>query len=176
MLRVTLRGVQGHMLRFVLTALSVMLGVAFVAGTFVFTDSLDDTFDQHLRSGAKGLDVQVRGHETGRTSQAQGNQAVREQLPLSLADDAATGPWRRAASRRPPGQRARRRQGRHAGPQRRCTELRVPLPPDDPALTSCKGRAPAGSGEVALESSTLKQSGLAVGDRTEPSSAASRDR
>ena len=86
MLRVTLRGVQGHLLRFVLTVLSVTLGVAFVAGTFVLTDSLDRTFSSIVDQGTKGLDVQVRGQEVGRTSQAQGGQAVREQLPLSLQD------------------------------------------------------------------------------------------
>ena len=68
MLRVTLRGVQGHLLRFVLTVLSVTLGVAFVAGTFVLTDSLDRTFSSIVDQGTKGLDVQVRGHEVGRTS------------------------------------------------------------------------------------------------------------
>ena len=40
MLRVTLKGVRGHVVRFLLTALAVTLGVAFVAGSFVLRDSM----------------------------------------------------------------------------------------------------------------------------------------
>ena len=86
MLRVTLRGVTGHVLRFVLTIASVTLGVALVAGTFVLTDSINNTFDSIVEQGSKGLDVQVRGKETGRTPADQGNQPIRQQLPLTLAD------------------------------------------------------------------------------------------
>jgi len=45
MWRVTLRGLISHKVRYVLTALAVLLGVAFMAGTFVFTDTISHTFD-----------------------------------------------------------------------------------------------------------------------------------
>ena len=80
MLRVTLRGVQGHVLRFLLTVFSVTLGVAFVAGTFVLTDSLGTTFDRIVEQGSKGVDVQVRGRLVGTTGQAQGNQGQGKKL------------------------------------------------------------------------------------------------
>ncbi len=61
MWRVTLRGVAGHSLRYALTALAVLLGVAFMASTLVLTDTIGHTFDrlyqQHLpvdyRGGAR---------------------------------------------------------------------------------------------------------------------------
>jgi len=54
MWRVTLRGLFAHKVRYALTALAVLLGVAFMAGTFVFTDTIKHTFD--------GLFVDVYGH------------------------------------------------------------------------------------------------------------------
>ena len=41
MLRVTLKGLLAHKLRMALSAFAIVLGVAFVAGTLVFTDTLD---------------------------------------------------------------------------------------------------------------------------------------
>ncbi len=45
MLRVTFTGLLAHKVRYALTALAVLLGVAFMAGTFVFTDTIKHTFD-----------------------------------------------------------------------------------------------------------------------------------
>ena len=45
MWRITWKGVVAHRLRYVLTALSVLLGVAFIAGTFVLTDTMNSTFN-----------------------------------------------------------------------------------------------------------------------------------
>ena len=45
MWRITLSGVLAHRLRYALTALSVLLGVAFIAGTFVLTDTMNSTFN-----------------------------------------------------------------------------------------------------------------------------------
>ncbi len=45
MFRVAIKSVLGHKLRFALTALAVVLGVAFVSGVFVLTDSINRSFD-----------------------------------------------------------------------------------------------------------------------------------
>jgi len=45
MWRVTFKGVVAHRLRYALTALAVLLGVAFIAGTFVLTDTINSTFN-----------------------------------------------------------------------------------------------------------------------------------
>ncbi len=45
MFRVALKSVLGNKLRFALTALAVVLGVAFVSGVFVLTDSIQRSFD-----------------------------------------------------------------------------------------------------------------------------------
>ncbi|MSX38880.1 MAG: ABC transporter permease, partial [Actinobacteria bacterium] len=45
MLRAALRSLLQHKLRLSLTLLAVVVGVAFVAGTYIFTDSLKRSFD-----------------------------------------------------------------------------------------------------------------------------------
>ena len=60
MLRVTLRGLFAHKLRFLLTGIAVVLGVAFVSGTLVFTDTVKRTFDQLFASVYDGTDAYVR--------------------------------------------------------------------------------------------------------------------
>ena len=49
MLRVTLRSLAAHKVRLLLSAFAVVLGVAFVAGTLVFTATLRATFDDLIR-------------------------------------------------------------------------------------------------------------------------------
>jgi putative ABC transport system permease protein len=45
MWRATFRGLAAKKFRLVLTSLAVVLGVAFMAGTFVLTDTLGSVFD-----------------------------------------------------------------------------------------------------------------------------------
>jgi putative ABC transport system permease protein len=167
MLRVTLRGVQGHVLRFLLTIASVTLGVALVAGTFVLTDSINNTFDGIVEQGSKGLDVQVRGAETGRSPANQGNQPVRQQLPLTLGDTLQSVPGVGRVT--PDIQGSAVLVGKDGTAVRNggAPTLSFPFRADDPSLRLVQGRAPDGPSEVVLESSTLKLSGLKVGDRTE---------
>jgi putative ABC transport system permease protein len=45
MTSLTLRGLFARKARAVLTGLAVLLGVAMISGTYVFTDTLNNTFD-----------------------------------------------------------------------------------------------------------------------------------
>jgi putative ABC transport system permease protein len=78
--KVILRGLLSHKLRFALTALAVVLGVAFVSGTFVLTDTINKTFTNLFEQTTKGIDVAVRStsNVTG-----QGGQS-RAPIPASL--------------------------------------------------------------------------------------------
>jgi len=60
MIRTALKTVFAHKLRLLLTALSVMIGVAFIAGTFIFTDTIDNTFNQLFDDVFEGQDVIVQ--------------------------------------------------------------------------------------------------------------------
>jgi putative ABC transport system permease protein len=61
MWKVTLRGVWGKKIRFLLTGLAVILGVAFMVGTLVFTDTTRATFDDLFSNVNRGTDTVVRG-------------------------------------------------------------------------------------------------------------------
>ncbi len=60
MFRATLKSLLGRKLRLILTALSIVLGVGFVAGTFVLTDTMNKAFDDLFAETSAGTDVIVR--------------------------------------------------------------------------------------------------------------------
>ena len=60
MWRVTRKGLAGHKLRFVLTALAVVLGVSFISGTLVLTATIQKTFDDLFANINRGTDAAVR--------------------------------------------------------------------------------------------------------------------
>lgn len=65
MRKVSIRNLAAHKIRLALTVLSVVLGTAFVTGSFVFTDTLGHTFHGIFADVAKGVDVQVQQHDEG---------------------------------------------------------------------------------------------------------------
>ncbi|MEU9844641.1 FtsX-like permease family protein [Actinomadura sp. NPDC048032] len=58
--KVTLRNLAAHKIRLVLTAVAVILGVAFVAGTLIFTDSMNKQFDDLFSRIGTNVAVDVR--------------------------------------------------------------------------------------------------------------------
>lgn len=60
MWKTTIKGLLAHKLRLGLTALAVVLGVGFISGTFVLTDTMNSTFDNLFQDVNKGIDVIVR--------------------------------------------------------------------------------------------------------------------
>ena len=60
MLRLTLRSARAHWRRFVLTATAVVVGVSFVVGSFVLTDSLAESIRSLLKDSAGRSDFVVR--------------------------------------------------------------------------------------------------------------------
>ena len=60
MWEVTRKGLLAHKFRLLLTSISIVLGVAFVAGTFVFTDTIGSVFDHLFTQTTSGVDAAVR--------------------------------------------------------------------------------------------------------------------
>lgn len=58
MWRTTVRGLLAHKLRLALSGLAIVLGVAFVAGTLIFTDTLSKTFTDLFESTAADVSVE----------------------------------------------------------------------------------------------------------------------
>jgi len=61
MLKVTLKGLLAHKLRLGMSAFAIVLGVAFVAGTFVFTDTLNRSFTDLFRQTAPDVTARPAG-------------------------------------------------------------------------------------------------------------------
>ncbi len=80
MWNVTIKGLLAHKLRLALTALAIVLGVTFISGTFVLTDTLHNTFTELFGNVYSKVDFQVRGVAQLGT----GGNAVRNELPESL--------------------------------------------------------------------------------------------
>src|SRR3954449_4699994 len=60
MFKLTWKGLWSQKLRFALTGLAVVLGVAFMAGTMILTDTMGRTFDGLFEQSNEGVDVVVR--------------------------------------------------------------------------------------------------------------------
>src|SRR5579863_3431482 len=80
MWNVTIKGLLAHKLRLGLTALAIVLGVTFISGTFVLTDTLHNTFSNLFGNIYSKVDFQVRGV----AQLGNGGNAVRNELPESL--------------------------------------------------------------------------------------------
>src|SRR5919108_4430570 len=83
MARFTVKGLLAHKLRFALTALAVMLGVAFMSGTMVLTDTISRTFDNLFADVNRGTDAYVRSREA-LDAGSFGGERQRGRIPASL--------------------------------------------------------------------------------------------
>jgi putative ABC transport system permease protein len=61
--KVALRGLLTRKLRSVLTGFAVVIGVAFVVGTLVFTDTINESFKNLFERTQKGVDVELESRQ-----------------------------------------------------------------------------------------------------------------
>lgn len=81
-LRTSLRNFFAHKGRMALSAVAVLLSVAFVCGTLVFTDTMNTTFDKLFQATASDVTVSAQGSsDTGQTTSRTGKPPV---MPASV--------------------------------------------------------------------------------------------
>ena len=162
MLHVMLRGLQGHVVRLLMTAFAVMLGVSFVTGTFVLRDSIGSTLDGLLSQASKGVDVSVRAADTRPSPLVTPVPAV----PIDVVAGLKAIPG--VARAVPNLQGTALLAGRDGTVVRTggAPGLGFAFAKDDPSFELVAGRGPTGPGEVVVESTTLKKAHLSIGDRT----------
>ena len=85
MLRLGIKSLLAHKVRFALTASTIVIGVAFVVASFVTADSLRSGFDQLAEDINTGTDYTVRGE----LPFGDLTEAVAPAVPADLADDIA---------------------------------------------------------------------------------------
>lgn len=171
MLRAALRSLLQHKLRLSLTLVAVVVGVAFVAGTYIFTDSLKRSFDALFEAPQPDVSVAVAdalgpaqpgGGGGGGTG---GDQAPT--LPASLVDEVAAVQGVEAAYGvvAADGALVVGSDGEvvgRAGPPARGTTY-IPDTSISP-LSISVGEAPQGPDQVALLEATAEAGGISVGD------------
>lgn len=162
MRKVTLRNLAAHKLRLVLTALSVILGVAFVAGTLIFTDTMNKTFDDifaddgpptvSVRGASQdGVDTSVSVPETLLASLAKvtGVASVQGEVEgNAIIIDKEGDPI-----------------GGGGAPQFGFNWVDDEAGDDDADWVMSAGRAPSGEGEVVIDLTSAEKGGFVVGDR-----------
>jgi putative ABC transport system permease protein len=89
MAKVALRGLFARKLRLALTVLAVVLGTTLIAGTYVFTDSINSAFDTIFTVSNKNTDAAITPHKTIDTSNNGGTQPT---VPASVLDHVRQSP------------------------------------------------------------------------------------
>ncbi|MDJ0393766.1 FtsX-like permease family protein [Rhodococcus sp. G-MC3] len=160
MRKVSLRNLAAHKVRLALTVLSVVLGTAFVAGSFVFTDTLQRTFSSIFSDTAQGADVRVSA-EDARSSGVPVDDAA---VISALRDVRAVVPY-------VSGQIVLLDKSGSAVQSGGAPTIGEAYIPADQRLGEdavfAQGTAPIAPGEVAINEGGATRSGLGVGDRTQ---------
>ncbi|WP_327156021.1 ABC transporter permease [Streptomyces tubercidicus] len=164
MFRTALRNVLAHKARLLMTVLAVMLGVAFVSGTLVFTSTLSDAYRASSQKGYDNVDVAILAKSPDSGSGAPG---TAPRLDRKLLDETAQAPGAASVTGTVSGFTViADKQGKPIGdgsltlggnyfPGKDGRDARYPLR---------DGTAPHGAHEVALDARTADQSGYKVGD------------
>jgi len=159
MRRVSLRNLAAHKIRLALTVLSVVLGTAFIAGSFVFTDTLGHTFNGLFSDVAKGVDVQVRSQQDGSSGVPLGDVERIKAIPGVRAVEPEVG-----GNIVLIGSNGKKVQG--GGAPSEGMSFTPPAEHLGNPINFTQGRAPSKAGEIGLNSGAAKLAKLTVGDHT----------
>jgi putative ABC transport system permease protein len=165
-LKTAVRNLLAHKLRLLVTGLSVMLGVAFIAGTLVLTDTITKTFDDLFSDALADTDAMVRAKASFEDPNRFGE--LRGRLDASLVDDVADVDGVAVASGDVWGMaQVVDNDGKPVGnPGAGPPTFGVNWPESElNTWTLVEGRAPRGERDVVLDKGVADDAGYAVGDR-----------
>lgn len=164
MLRVSLKGVLARKLRLFLSAMAVVLGVAFVAGSLVFTDMLGSAF-KGIMSGAYA-DVNVQGKGSADSDFAVVNRDLRpaDIERITTVPGVASAHGITVVSNAYLIDRNNKVMAPMGAPAIGSTWIEEPAFGGQPGLVLKSGRAPQAVGEVVIDPVSLDKSGYQLGD------------
>lgn len=161
MFRTALRNVLAHKARLLMTVLAVMLGVAFVSGTLVFTDTLGNAFRNQSAKSYDDVAVAVTTHADRRDEKTSGIDAATLKKIRSLDGvAAATGRVSGFAGVADPGGKLIGNGWSNTG-----GNFSPGTGGKDASYTFVDGTGPVGDGRIALDKETAKKGAYEVGDR-----------
>ncbi len=160
MRRVTLRGLAQRKLRALVTTLAVFLGVAFIAGGYVLTDTINASFDEIFDTAYEGTDVSVSPTTTGSSDDlsipAFPDEFLDRVEGVEGVDSAAGGIFS-------VGQFVDEK-GEKLTPGFAPNFVASVAPEPFETLTYVEGRAPESADEASIDTSTAESEGLEIGD------------
>jgi putative ABC transport system permease protein len=163
MLRTVLAGLRAHTLRLALSALSIVLGIGFVSGTFTFSETTKASFFAQFARQARGVDAAVLpGQPQPAKADGGSRPLIPESVPARLRGlDGAVSVEGRMLGSAPLLDRTGRpiTNGETAG-----VAVDVPNDPRLRTTTTVSGRLPESPGEAVLDRATAEHSGFHLGD------------
>ena len=169
MFRATLKSLLAHKLRMGMSAFAIVLGVAFVAGTFVFTDTLNSSFTELFRQTAP--DVTVRPAKAAASASGGFTGADARTVPAAIVDELTglDGVQRADGTVTDQGTYIIGSDGKVLGSGGGAPGIGgnfsdAPASDGTPVVSISQGRAPDGPGEVVIDDKSAATSGYQLGD------------
>ncbi|CAN5661850.1 FtsX-like permease family protein [soil metagenome] len=164
MLKMTWRNLFARKVRLALSAFAVVLGVAFVAGSFIFTDAMGDAFDGIIEGSTSDVEIAYKG-----AADFDSQQDLRT-IPASVANQLDQLP--EVGSVHPSVElqsvfvigRNDKVVGGNGPPGLARNYTGATSVAGNPIITLSDGAFPARTGEVALDVDTARKGGYGVGD------------
>ncbi len=164
-----MRGIRSHLVRFLLTGLAIVLGITFLAGSFIITDTIRVSFDDLFTQLTKGTDAVVQGPLMRGGFGNPNEQEKRSAIPASLIRqvrnlpgvDFAEGTIQSdsdqpialiSAQGKPIGGRTAPQFGYSWMPRREFTPWRI-----------SQGRPPQANGEIVVDAASARDGHLKIG-------------
>jgi putative ABC transport system permease protein len=157
MRRVALRGLRARPLRTALTALAVVLGVAMIAGTYIFTDTINRSFTEVFAQANTGTDVAITPRKVDKDFSTDppplDERLVRRVRAVDGVASASGAVFGAASIRKPDGD-----------PVGRGSFVSSLQPAPFEQFRFVTGRAPRTSSEIGLDEKTFEGQGFKLGD------------
>ncbi|MGW6058508.1 ABC transporter permease [Streptomyces sp. NPDC055189] len=170
MFRTALRNVLAHKARLLMTVLAVMLGVAFVSGTLVFTDTFGNAYKNKSAKSFDHVSVAIQGDGSA-SSYGGGDEGGEAKKPPRLTDaflkKTQNLPGAESAIGSVSGFTAvADKDGKLVGGEWGSSGANYFPGKDgkDPRYDFTRGAAPKSAGDIALDSRTAERTGYKVGD------------
>lgn len=168
MLGATIKALFAHKFRLLLSTVSILLGVAFITGSLMFTHLLQRSFDEIVHSTLGDINVSAIGADPGATPLVSGKLLTPEDLARIADVPGIAGSAGIVTSNQvrllDTDERIVAVQG---APGIGSNWHEVPAAGGIPGPKVVQGRAPARAGEVVVDPNTARRSGHAIGDEVQ---------
>jgi putative ABC transport system permease protein len=177
MFALTVKSIRANKARFILTSLAVLLGVAFMAGTFVLTDTIKKSYDQISANVYHSTDAVVRSAQVTNS----GDQGAKTRGTISASTLATVRAVRGVQAAEPQQLGSAVVVGRNGRLLDANSNLSIPLAlgwQDTPALNPMRlvsGHGPRAPNEIVIDRASAKKGHFGVGDTVRVVSPAGSD-